>query len=190
MKGAVEAFSAILITGVMIGVVGSIYFWGIPLIEKNKDINLLQGSETLIKNINSEIKNIANQGGKTAVKINVPGTLSFDGKKITFRLETSGTIYSTEGDVPLTKNACSKIEGRWGIDSPDIVCILSKKTGSRFMTTYTLTYILLASEAANYEISLGGARQSGGVEDEVIIENTGTEKTGKTTQTNIKISVI
>ena len=39
MKGQ-QAISVILLTGILIVTVSSIYFWGIPLIEKNKDIAL------------------------------------------------------------------------------------------------------------------------------------------------------
>ena len=90
MKGAMEAISVVLVTGVLIGVVGSIYFWGLPLIEKNKDISILENSEFFIKNLNDEIKNIANSGGIVNKKITVPATVSFDAKN--FR---TGNIFSS-----------------------------------------------------------------------------------------------
>src|SRR3989338_6960866 len=87
MKGQQEALSAILISGILIGVVGSVYFWGVPLIQKNKDISILESSEAFVRGLDVKIKSVANNGGRDQMSIPVPGIVTFDGKMITMSIE-------------------------------------------------------------------------------------------------------
>ncbi|HLD49261.1 MAG TPA: hypothetical protein VJB11_02760 [archaeon] len=193
MKGAMEAISVVLVTGVLIGVVGSIYFWGLPLIEKNKDISILENSEFFIKNLNDEIKNIANSGGIVNKKITVPATVSFDGENITLEVETGGTIYAKGAEIPLGRNFCTMKNGIWGVDNPEILCVKSIEIDDRFFTTYTLKYIMLESEEKNYKIQLDDSPQSGGSDRKIKIENMGSieiNEQGKTVvKTIVKITI-
>ena len=194
MKGAMEAVSVVLVTGVLISVVGSVYFWGLPLIEKNKDMSILESSEYFIISLNNEIKNIANNGGKIIKKITVPGIVKFDGENIILEVETKGTIYSTGAEIPLGKNLCNTPSGDWGKQNPDVLCVKSESSGSRFLTTYNIKYIELNSYDKNYKIELDGYPQSGGAEHTLIVENKGSNevlKNGKTLiKTYIEISIL
>ena len=101
MKGQQEALSAVLISGILIGVVGSVYFWGIPLIQKNKDVSLLENSEAFMQTLDSKIKAVANNGGRDQIVISVPGLVRFDGEIVEFSIETEGTIYATDEEILL-----------------------------------------------------------------------------------------
>lgn len=200
MKGQQQALSAILITTVLIGVVGSVYFWGLPLIQKSKDVSVLENSEILMLNLNNKIKQVANSGGSDRVTVNVPGILSFDGENLTLVVDTSGSIYATGALIPLSKNSCTVTEGLWGVNSPEALCITSQCLGSsarceKYRTEYKLSYIkLYTNELDSYKIVFVGDAFYGGENDYIQVENVGTSEKNDNGRnlisTEIKISIV
>lgn len=186
MRGQQEAMTAILISGILIGIVGSVYFWGLPLIQKNKDVSILEDSEGFMKSLDNKIKYVANHGGRDQIKINVPGTLKFDGEKLSLQIETIGTIYSAESLIPLERNSCTRVGGNWGIHDPSILCLLSSCIDpgcTKYITAYELSYIPLnvydPSDTVvlnTYKIKLNGEPAEGGIDHLVIVENKGIEE--------------
>ncbi len=189
MKGQQEAVSVILITGILIGVVGSVYFWGLPLIQKNKDISVLKDSERFMFDLNEKIKSVANSGGREQIRIDVPGILVFDplDGSLRFRVDTKGTIYDTGAPIPLSRNDCSKTLGEWGADEPGTLCVESKGETEKFFNTYSLKYIELRhpTRQDSYKIVLSGEEASGGENHDIVMENIGSSG-GITT---VKISI-
>lgn len=175
MKGVAEALSAVIMTGVLIGVVGSIYFWGLPLIQKNKDISTLQSAERFMNELSNKIKDVVNSPGRQIITINVPGELNFGGQKFHLTVSTAGTIYSTEGLIPLGRNECSPDAGILGVQDYATLCVASSKVGDTFKTVYTLKFIQLDTTGIDsFRIAFSG-NPSIGTESRVItLENTGT----------------
>jgi hypothetical protein len=196
MKGQ-EVLSVILISGILIGVVGSVYFWGVPLIQKNKDISTLEGSEDFMRNLNTKIKNVANAGGRDQLVINVPGLVKFDGSVVELITDTEGIIYAANAEIPLGRNACTSTTGVFGVDEPETLCVKSTKISEQaFRTDYTLKYITLQSTDVqrDYQITLTGGLKSGSTDNRIIIENKGSSSTvqnGRTlVQTLIEINIV
>ncbi len=177
-KGQTQVLSAVLMMGVLIAIVASVFFWGLPLIQKNKDISTLNNAESLMKNLNNKIKYIANNGGKEQFKITVPGTLSFDGDELVFLAYTEGTIYAVGAGIPIGKNSCGGDIGDWGKDDPEVLCVTAQKLGEQnFRQSYNLRYKRLDTTNINsYKILLQGSSSSGGNGKTVIIENKGTSE--------------
>jgi len=193
MKGQQEAMTAILITGILIGVVGSVYFWGLPLIQKNKDISVLENSESFMKNINEKIKFIANNGGREQVRVTLPGIMKFTSDGIIeFVVESEGTIYNINAEIPLGKNTeCHATEGIWGLNNMEILCVKSMKLGEdSYRTTYSLSYMNLTSGSKKYAIGLIGQATSGGQEHFIAIENKGTSTDTNLIRTLVEITII
>ena len=67
MKGQ-QAISVILLTGILVVTVSTIYFWGIPLIEKNKDIALQENAENFMRNLAERVKYVANNPGREQIR--------------------------------------------------------------------------------------------------------------------------
>lgn len=175
LKGQTQVLSAILMMGVLIAIVASVFFWGLPLIQKNKDISTLNNAESFMKNLDDKIKYIANNGGKEQFKITVPGIVSFDGDEISLVVSTQGTIYAVEAPIPLGKTSCSGISGVWGQDDPDFLCVISHKLSDQsYRQSYSLNYRRLDTTNINsYKIELQGSSNSGGVGKTITIENKG-----------------
>ncbi|HLD39495.1 MAG TPA: hypothetical protein VJB05_04255 [archaeon] len=203
MKGQQEALSAVLISGILIGVVGSVYFWGIPLIQKNKDVSLLENSESFMQQLDSKIKAVANNGGRDQIIINVPGLLRFDGEIIEFSIETDGTIYATDAEIPLGRSSSLQQEsgtyyGTWGVDDPVLFIVKSNKLSqNKYKTDYSLTYVELrnAKTLTDFKITLTGQGATGGLDKTVVIESEGDSTTQKSNgrtliNSNVKIIIL
>jgi len=190
-KGAVQPISAVMITLIMIGIVGSVYFWGVPLINKRQDITVLRSSENFMRNLDSTIKNIASQGGRDTISLNVPGVMKFDGEEFSLTLKTSGTIYATGGELPLNEYGCSDEERSLGTDSSEILCVQSRDLGGVFETIYTLKYIpLKEGTISSYNINIfTETSQLGSQDDMVIIERESVDGDNRDTTTNIKLTI-
>ncbi|MBI4174185.1 MAG: hypothetical protein HY517_00945 [Candidatus Aenigmarchaeota archaeon] len=203
-KGQQEALSAVLISGILIGVVGSVYFWGVPLIQKNKDISLLESSEAFMRQLDEKIRSVANNGGRDSIVISVPGIISFDGETIRLIIETQGTIYATDAEIPLGRNSVSTLSqsggqlyGVWGIDDPVLFNVKSIKMGENdYRNEYTLTYVELRNSKSlrDFRIDLTGSGASGGQDKTIILESQGDVTTtagGRTlVSSNVKISIV
>jgi hypothetical protein len=186
MKGQ-EVVTAILITGILLGLVGSVYLWGVPLIEKNKDVSLLQSAEEFMHNLDEKIKDVATHGGREQIEI-LLGRVYFE-SDINLNVETKNTIYASGASIPLARNDCTMDKGIWGVDDQDVLCVLSKKIGDKYETDYILRYINLTLGTKTYKIELLGEKNSGKKDNSIIIERTGTEKEGDYVKTLILIRI-
>jgi len=189
MKGQHEVLTPVLLTGVLIAIVGSVYLWGLPLIQKNKDIAVLEQVENFVTDLNEKIKEVANTHGREEIKINVPVTLSFDSAEnsITIDVETKGTIY-TVGRVYFVRNE-NEIEGTWGRDDPGVVYVDTLDLDGKYAHRYTLKYRRLNAPDKQYKISLVGESKTVGENHIIIIEYKGVEKTGNMVMTLVGITL-
>lgn len=196
MKGQTQAISLVLISGILIGVVSSVYFWGLPLIQKNRDISLLENSEQMVKSLNEKVKNVANNGGRDKITITGPGIMRFDpaeGGLFTYTLDTDGTVYATNAEIPLGRNFCSSQSGEWGKKDSEVICV--KSIGeSRYTTTYSLRYLRLDAGSRSFLLKLQGERAASGESHDIIIESVGTEETSvegrSIVSTTVQVTII
>lgn len=66
MKGQVTAVTAILVTGLTIGAVASVYVWGSPVLEKRESTAAVDNIESQINGLYDEIINIRDDGEGTS----------------------------------------------------------------------------------------------------------------------------
>ena len=195
MKGQQQIVSAVLLTGILVTIVGSVYLWGIPLIEKNKAVNTLHNAEDFMERLNNKIKFIANNGGQDTITFNLPGTIVFDSTKdpktIYVVLRTKGSIYSSGGKIPLSRNI-TKNTGNWVSTDPESIYVMSNKTSEdNYINTYGLFFRSLKKRNGDkYLINLTGSTTSAGTDHDIVIENRGSERNGKTISTAIYINIL
>jgi len=202
MKGQQQVLTTVLLTGVLITIVGSIYLWGLPLIRKNQAAATLEHAELFMKNLNEKIKFIANNGGRDQITISVPGVLGFYNSSdiippmLMLTVRSEGTIYELGGNIPLIGRNCdANINGTWGVDKPEILCVQSSQVGKGDYTTiYFIQYRNLTSGDKIYQINLIGDSSHAGTDHKVVIENVGTNTISSggniLIQTQVKITII
>lgn len=194
MKG-VEAFSAILVTGIMLTIVSSVYFWGLPLIEKNKDISTLENSESWIRELNDRIKYVANHGGRDRLRVTVPGTIKVStlSNSITLETKTKGSIYAVGAKIPLSKNVCAGFSGTWGIDEPSTICVEPQQVEDHYLHKYELQFLTLQGIVQNYRLELTGKNAIGTEQSTIVMESKGSsvvsENGKETVKTFVEITI-
>ncbi len=194
-KGQQDILSAVMLTGIMVVVVGSVYFWGIPLVQKNRDVNALQNTEDFMKLLNDKIKFVANNEGREQIQINVPVILTFVAAddKIQVEIETDGSIYSSGAPIPLSRTeSCDNVNpGTWGTDQPEILCVTTTELAENaYKSVYSLEYRELAGLTKDYQINLEGAGGSIGQDHNIVMEYDGSETVGGILNTKIKITLL
>lgn len=198
MKGQQEILTPLLFTGILIAVVGSVYFWGVPLIQKNQDITVLHKAEDFMKSLNEKIIKVANTEGSDKITI-AAGTLYFDPTpdpslntgtgKLVLKLTTKGTIYSTGQWIPFVRDTtCQPDSCIMGVHEPQLLFAQSTDIDGAYATDYTLSYRKLKSpqSTATSRINITGIKAAAGENHDVIIEFRGI-KTGTDTVVNVEI---
>ena len=198
MKGQQQVLTSLLLIIIMIAVVGSVYFWGMPLIQKNRDVTVLRKAEDFMFNLNNKIKYVANTQTKDSIKIDV-GTVSFDPstETITLEVNTKGTVYAVGAPVYFVRNASDV--GVWGRDEPELIYVEAIDTGGGYHHVYTLKYRELVMKGLGkseikYKISLVSdisGKQYGSSGHIIFIEYKGTEtiQQGTTSVTLTKVGL-
>ncbi|QQG39592.1 MAG: hypothetical protein HYS81_04415 [Candidatus Aenigmatarchaeota archaeon] len=120
MKGQSQLVTAVLLTGILIVLVSAAYFWGVPLIEKQKDTVTMNNMERLMKDMDEKIERVAASGGRERIEnVDVPGELRLADNgyndEVSVSFKTTGQIIATGSDiylsgdnrtvVPITSNA-------------------------------------------------------------------------------------
>jgi hypothetical protein len=205
MKGQQEVLTPLLFTGILIAVVGSVYFWGVPLIQKNQDITTLHKAEDFMKNLNEKIISVANTQGSDKIAIEA-GTLHFFNVEgpdamlrtgtgyITLDLNTKGTIYSVGMPIPFVRNQTCHTEPTYscimGRHEPQIMYASSQDLEGAYATTYYLSYRKLKENenqyAKTFQINLTGSNSTAGENHYVILEFKGI-KSGTDSVANVQI---
>jgi len=193
MKAQQQVLTPILITLILISIVGSVYLWGIPLIQKNRGIANLQRSEEWIKDLNNKIKFVANTEGREQISINIPGTVIFNETEgsISLKMKTHGTIYSVGGRIYFVRNESE--EGTLGKDEPELLYAETREIDGKYLTTYTLKYRKLNSPEAgypSYKINLTGSTGLARQEHDIVIEYGGVISNENLMTTIVKIKIV
>mgnify|MGYP000712078038 CR=1 FL=1 len=189
MKSQQETISYIIMVAILIVIVTTAYIWASPMIQKNRDITILNNAYEFMKSLNEKIKSVANNGGRESVYIDF-GNLFFENGAIIFSLETLSTIYEPGKRIYFVKNPECQIYDNCilGEDEPELFYVESRKIEEKYYTTYYLTYRKLNSVAKSYKISLEGEKQIG--KGKILIEHKGNRKEGNTVISIIEIKIV
>lgn len=173
MKGQTNAISIILVTGIVVGLVGTAYFWGLPLIEKRSTITKFTTAETFAKKLNEKIIDIANSdsGHKTldipfgAIKV-VPYSPGEESNYILFEFEVSQPLVLNSSIVYLEEATFEDVTsevGVFGISSPSVLSMESEPFGDEFKIKIKIQYRELDSSdpRKGYKIVLDSIKKTG-----------------------------
>jgi hypothetical protein len=194
LKGVAPLVSSILIIGVLAGITGIAYQWGMPMMQKNVGKTELYSAETLLKNLDKKIDDVARNGGREEVLFNLPGEIKvYDAdNRIEFILETSGSIYAPGGFICFSRN-CDLDEGIWGEDSYTVLGAQVLQSDRKYaQTKYILLFRELISDSATYTrdiVTTEGGTLTGSKGNKIVISKIGEER-GDTIKTIIKIDLI
>lgn len=189
MKSQQETIGYILMVAILVIVVATAYIWASPMIQKNRDIVIINNAHEFMKSLNEKIKSVANNGGRESISIDF-GVLAFENGMITFSIETLSTIYEPGKRIYFVKNPECQIYDNCilGEDEPELFYVESRRIGEKYYTIYYLTYRKLNSLDQSYKISLEGQKQIG--KGKIILEYKGNRKEDNTVVSIIEINIV
>jgi len=169
-KAQSEIIGGILIVVVSIALVGVIYTWGLPLIQKRQDTAIADRVDSAFdpNNVNSlpsKIEAIATNKGEATFNLDVDGLwiLNETEDSLTFaffsKVSKVATNLPANPWVSLTPNVNCNVEisaGILGVDKPSVICA----RGDTFSSAYNVTYKLYlrqlnpSTSGTSYKIDL------------------------------------
>lgn len=167
-KAQTQVISAILITGIAVGVVSIAYIWGVPLIQKSQVSTQITNAENLMNTIEKEIANIIQTGGQRSILLSLDGNLIVDqdANSIVYSLTTKGANVANDW-VPLNDDnyfgvidtAQNQSAGIVGEDKSGVIIAKTTPAGNQFITTYRLAYRQLVDleTSAGYLVQIKSA---------------------------------
>ncbi|MFB6088832.1 MAG: hypothetical protein ABEK36_03585 [Candidatus Aenigmatarchaeota archaeon] len=167
MKGQTQIMSAVLLTGIMIGLISVAYIWGGPMIQKQKDVVKLDDMESFMRNLDKEIRNVAKNGGTTNLNVNLPGSLKIiedsplgNGTvdRIVLKFETKGSVIQPGTEIVLFGNDNSTVSTMGS--EPSVLTEKSTKMGDKYHITLELYFRELVGTEDSYIIDLVPSRRT------------------------------
>ena len=167
-KGQADIISAVLIVILALGLLGTAYLYGIPLIQKRQDTAIVDrvNSYFLQTNANSlpsKIEDIANSGGETTLTLDTRGIWKLypcnnkdsggnflsgcgdfgeNNNSIEFSIiSKSANIAIGKGWISLTGGtSCPPAKGFLGKDKSSVVCAMAESVEDGIKTTYRVWF--------------------------------------------------
>ncbi|MFB6075665.1 MAG: hypothetical protein ABEK17_00835 [Candidatus Aenigmatarchaeota archaeon] len=187
MKGQTQIMSAVLLTGIMVGLISVAYIWGGPMIQKQKDIVKLNNMENFMENLNKEIRDVAKNGGTSKLNVDLPGLLRIVNNgsgcnnnvdKIILEFETQGTAIEPGTEIVLEgeDKSVTKPMG----NEAGVILEKAEKMGDKYRMSIKLFFRELVGQEDSYIINLVPSRRtqigsirSGSLERTIVITNIG-----------------
>lgn len=205
-KAQVEIISVVIIIIIAMGLVSSVYMWGLPLIQKQQDAALAERVSNYFSQRNEQIslpgkiEYVANNGGEETFSLDVNGLWALDPTEdsISFTFFSRASNIGKSDWISLTSGAGypPPSSGTIGIDKPSAVYAKADTLGSGYNITYKIWYRQLneSSGIRGYKINLAsyqpGLLTSTGKSARISLGNITTINTGSQTLIITEIKVL
>lgn len=152
-KAQSDIISALLVIIIAIGLVSTVYIWGVPLIQKQQDTALAQ---RVFDNFNPDNSNsvtkrmqyVANFGGDEIYTMSTDGVWQLNTSENSLQFSFLSKVsnwanFSIAGWIPVSQGAnCNSIfPGTLGTDTSFIVCVKSEnQPEGKFLITYKVYF--------------------------------------------------
>ena len=150
MKGQQQVISSIMLAGLFMALVVSVYMWGLPIIDKNRGIIYLNRAEAVSKEISNKITSVTLSQGKDSFYFDLPGRIAFipgvsdsvlstPHGELFMRMDVRGTVYATNVPIYLTNNMMGLTQRDLGSVDPVLSYIMVTRVGEKYMHVYNMS---------------------------------------------------
>ncbi len=199
-KGQHEVLELIVMTGILFGVIASVWLWATPIVERNKEAFQLSATEDFSRELATSISLVAKKGGKAQLEISgldPNGMILISQEGVDIFTVTGETAYEKNVQIPLGELGCATTEARWGLNSSSAVCVKSEPIGKdKVRTTFSIKFIQLnydneqTQEKRGYKIALLPLTSNTGLDKTFVrIENKGLQESAVNGRTLISTLV-
>jgi hypothetical protein len=156
MKGQTQAVTAVMITGIVMGGIGTAYLWGVPMLEKRQVEQDVTTTEEDVLNLRDEIESVSQRGSGASSSVTIDAdTITVDNEdeyiQITNQLDQSAdqgftwSLLDGEGYQNLSwTTGATAIEGE---DTPGVVAFQSIAGEGSSEITYRVEFRNMCSES-------------------------------------------
>jgi hypothetical protein len=156
MKGQTQAVTAVMITGIVMGGIGTAYLWGVPMLEKRQVEQDVTSTEEDVLNLRDEIESVSQRGSGASSSVTIDAdTITVDNEdeyiQITNQLDQSAeqgftwSLLDGEGYQNLSwTTGATAIEGE---DTPGVVAFQSIAGEGSSEITYRVEFRNMCSES-------------------------------------------
>jgi hypothetical protein len=189
MKGQTQAVTAVMLTGVIVGAVGTVYVWGTPILEKRQSQSQVTAVEEGAFDLYEEIQSVSESGSgvTSTVRLDVNGQITLDEKNDYIELTTQAdqspypgwTWTLIEGTSIQNTTIGAGDYAIRGSNNPGVIAVQSSGGEGSSEITYRVEFRNLYSSDAETPLSkidlvADGERRAAG-QTEVVLSNQGTE---------------
>lgn len=156
MKGQTQAVTAVMITGIVMGGIGTAYLWGVPMLEKRQVEQDVTTTEEDVLNLRDEIESVSQRGSGASSSVTIDAdTITVNNEdeyiQITNQLDQSAeqgftwSLLDGEGYQNLSwTTGTAAIEGE---DTPGVVAFQSVAGEGSSEITYRVEFRNMCSES-------------------------------------------
>jgi len=156
-KAQAQLISVVILTSITISLVAITYFWGMPIMEKEKSSVRLSSAEKFMKELNRKLEDVIKNGGTQVLEANVPGTLTMVDNGVDDKLELNFSIKGCE--IALQKDIFligdEKPEAVLG-EEPSVLKVYAQGSKNFCTVTMSLYYRNVTSSKNIYVVDLVG----------------------------------
>lgn len=160
-KGQIEPVTVVALVALMIGLIGSAYLWGSPLIEKREDVTKMNDAIAFMNLLNDKIKAVAMGGGTETLPIRETGRfklIPYDvadsgNNSIYFFMEAKGSAITSDEWILINTQSGGPV-GILGEEEIGVVKAFSESHADRYNFTLELKYRNLYSATKGYRIEI------------------------------------
>lgn len=193
-----QVLTAVLLTGVILTVSSSAYFWGRSMLDKSQDQRNFEEMEKLIKDINRNIKQVSSRGGRREMEFDLPegAELSLNEAPSTTQMDNITLSFTVEGKMMATDQDIA-IVGSKGSEAPitqdpDVITARSEGGGENYAVKFKLYYKNVTVEnepKKRIDLDSVGRKTAMGETTSLIIEQGPTED-GEFTVNKVEVRIV
>lgn len=181
-KAQTEIITLVLVSGIVIGLVGVTYIWGLPLISKRTTLADFLAAEDFVVKLNDKIVDIANSGSGQATLTIPKGTIkvipygSSDPKNNSLVLEIPVSQPLILGNSVVLKTNVLGENATYGEAEPRVINLSSQVYGQEYKLIFTLHFRELDTRnepLRGYLISVQQGTATGN--SQIVVSYAGTE---------------
>ncbi len=188
--GQSQVLTAVILGGIILAAITSAFLWGLPLIEKNQDVQTAQKTLGDVTDLSGAMEQVVQEGGSRSETVDLgSGTLriDIDEDMLTYQTMHRGAYVSVGDWVPLNENDVQGVQGTdgsdghgiRGVDRHGVLVGRAEPSGNEFFTTYRLAYRPLKAPNSDqtYQVDLveQGSLQASGEQATITFERGQTE---------------
>lgn len=188
--GQSQVLTAVILGGIILAAITSAFLWGLPLIEKNQDVQTAQETLDDFNDLSDVMEQVVQEGGSRSETVELgTGTMNIDTEDdmITYQTMHRGAYVSVGDWVPLNENDVQGVPGTdgedghgiRGVDRNGVLVGRAEPAGDEYFTEYRVVFRPLTDPGSDrtYQVELvqNGNLQASGGQQSVTFERGETE---------------